>query len=54
MAPPIEPEIWFNVSGMSTGLIDVSVEGVTQLETEGAQNPLVENELACQSPGRFI
>ena len=52
MAPPIDPEIWLNASGMSTGLIDVSVEGVTQLETEGAQKLFVEKLDACMSPGR--
>ena len=37
---------------MSTGLIAVSVVGVTQLGTDGGQKSLVENVFACMSPGR--
>ena len=48
----MEPEYWLRASGTSTGLIAVSVEGVTQLETDGGQNPLVEKVFACMSPGR--
>src|SRR5258705_8460044 len=50
----MEPEYWLSASGISTGLIAVSVEGVTQLETEGAQKPFVEKVFACISPGRFM
>src|SRR4029450_9815296 len=52
MGAPIEPETWFNSSGMSTGLMAWSVAGVLQVDTDGAQNPLVENVSACQPPGR--
>src|SRR5262245_47725114 len=38
---------------MSTGLMAVRVVGVTQLDTEGAQNPFVENVFACMPPGRL-
>src|ERR1700719_2303742 len=54
IGPPIEPEYWPSASGMSTGLIAVSVDGVTQLETDGAQKPLVENVFACMLPGRLM
>src|SRR5712672_3460910 len=54
IGPPIEPEIWLRVSGISTGLMAVSVEGVTQPDTDGAQKFLVENVFACMSPGRFM
>src|SRR5215475_8247700 len=37
---------------MSTGLIEASEGGVVQVETEGGQKFLVENDLACMSPGR--
>src|SRR6185295_6808226 len=53
IGPPIEPDTCESASGMSTGLIAVSVLGVTQLETEGGQKPFVENVLACHPPGRF-
>src|SRR4030081_2492218 len=52
--PPIKPEIWLSLSGISTGLMAMSVVGVTQLDTDGAQKFLVENVLACMSPGRFM
>src|SRR5262245_10293395 len=40
---------------MSTGLIAVSAGGVTQLDTDGAQKPFVENAFDCQlPPGRFM
>ncbi len=52
IGPPIETEPWFSVSGMSTGLTDPSVAGVTQLDTDPGQKLSVENDLACQSPGR--
>src|SRR6266850_7700534 len=39
---------------MSTGLIAFSVVGVTQLGTDGGQKPLVENDFACQPPGRTM
>src|SRR5215212_829704 len=39
---------------MSTGLIASSVAGVTQLSTDGAQKPLVENVFACPVPGRIM
>src|SRR5262249_25872208 len=35
---------------MSTGLIAVRVDGVTQVDTDGAQKPSVENVFACQLP----
>jgi hypothetical protein len=31
-----------------------SVDGVVQLDTEGAQNPVVENVFACAPPGRAM
>jgi hypothetical protein len=34
--------------------MDASVEGVTHVVMDGAQKFLVENELACRSPGRFM
>src|SRR3954469_9020938 len=37
---------------MSTGLIACSVDGVTQLSTDGGQKPFVENVFACDVPGR--
>src|SRR5215813_9972697 len=52
IGPPIEPEICFSSSGMSTGLIAFSVLGVTQVGTDGGQKFFVENVSACQSPGR--
>src|SRR5215510_10836001 len=52
IGPPIVAEYCLSASGMSTGLIAVSVVGVTQLGTDGGQKPLVENFSACQSPGR--
>src|ERR1051326_8938358 len=52
IGPPIEPETCFNASGISTGLIALSVVGVAQLSTDGGQKFLVENVSACQSPGR--
>ena len=48
------PENWFSASGTSAGLIAVSVVGVTQLGTDGAQKPLVANVFACQPPGRAM
>src|SRR5205085_5295616 len=47
------PEPCFSASGISTGLIAVSVVGLTQLGTDGGQKPLVGNVSACQSPGRI-
>src|SRR4029077_19296652 len=49
---PIVPETWFSSSGTSAGLIAVSVAGATQVETDGAQKPVVANVFACQLPGR--
>ena len=43
IGPPIVPEYCCSASGMSTGLIAVSVDGVTQVGTDGGQKPLVEN-----------
>src|SRR5262249_60729177 len=54
IGPPNAPETCCSASGMSTGLIALSVAGVTQLGTDGGQKPLVENVSACQSPGRII
>src|ERR1035438_5063869 len=34
--------------------MEVSVVGVTQLDTEGGQKPEVENDLACMPLGRFM
>src|SRR5262245_60913558 len=39
---------------MSTGLIDVSVVGVTQLEADGGQKFFVENFSDCIPPGRLM
>src|SRR3954471_10883703 len=39
---------------MSTGLMAASVEGVTHVDTDGAQKPLVENVFACALPRRFM
>src|SRR4051812_24122717 len=50
MGPPIVPENWCSLSGMSTGLMAVRVEGVTQLWTDGGQNPSVENDFAWKLP----
>src|SRR5215813_3390499 len=52
IGPPIEPETCFSASGMSTGLIALSVVGLTQVSTPDGQKPLVEKVSACQSPGR--
>src|SRR5664279_697407 len=54
MAPPTEPENWLRGSGTSTGLIEVRVVGVTQVEIEGAQKFFVEKDFACMSPGRLM
>src|SRR4051812_25910785 len=54
IGPPREPEYWRSASGMSTGLIAESVDGVTQLSTDGAQKPLVENRFACRPPMRLL
>ena len=39
---------------LSAGLMATSVVGVTQVETDGAQKPVVANVLACQLPGRAM
>src|SRR5215468_6919117 len=52
IGPPIEPEPCFNASGMSTGLIALSVGGVMQVSTLEGQKFLVDKVSACQSPGR--
>src|SRR4029453_18516268 len=54
IGPPMEPEICESASGMSTGLMARKVDGVTQVDTDDGQKPLVENVFACQSPGRLI
>ena len=51
---PTVPENWFSESGTSAGLTAVSVAGVTQVGTDGAQKPVVANVLACQLPGRAM
>src|ERR1041384_6690990 len=53
IGPPIEPETCFSASGMSTGLIALSVGGVRQVGTDGGQKFVVEKVSACQSPGRI-
>src|SRR6266404_2503305 len=54
IGPPIEPEYCLSASGMSTGLIALSVVGNKQLSTDGGQKLVFENEFACQSPGRTM
>src|SRR5262249_15105298 len=54
IGPPNDPETCFSESGTSTGLIEASVLGVTQDDTEGAQNPSVLKDFACISPGRAM
>src|SRR5262245_19491514 len=54
IGPPIVAETCCRASGISTGLIALSVVGVTQVGTDFGQKPLVENVSACQPPGRTI
>src|SRR5262245_36932083 len=54
MGPPIVPDTWPSSSGMSTGLIAVSVEGVTHDGADSGQKPLVENSSDCRPPGRAM
>src|SRR5439155_23062057 len=44
----------FSSSGTSAGLMAVSVLGVMQLATDGAQKPTVPNVSACHPPGRVM
>src|SRR5512139_2353993 len=52
MGPPIVPDTWLSSSGVSAGLMAVSVAGVAQLGTDGGQNPSVANVVACDPAGR--
>src|SRR4051794_26636776 len=52
IGPPIDAEYWSNASGMSTAPTRDSVDGVTQVATDGGQKFLLENPFACIPPGR--
>src|SRR5690242_18063598 len=52
IGPPMEPEYCLSASGMSTGLMALSVTGVTHVSSECGQKFFVEKVSACQSPGR--